>query len=73
MEGTVFGLTEAQIVELGMNYAVPGLMLLMLFIVGHLAWESKAGKFGTMILFIGLALGMVGYVAKYIIKANIGI
>lgn len=73
MEGTVFGFTEAQMVELGMNYAVPGLMLLMLFIVGHLAWESKAGKFGTMILFIGLALGMVGYVAKYIIKANIGI
>ena len=73
MQGTIFGLTEAQIAEFGVTYGVAGLMLLMLFIVGHLAWESKAGKFGTMILFIGLALGMVGYVAKYIIKMNIGI
>ena len=51
MQGTIFGLTETQITELGMTYAVPGLMLLMLFIVGHLAWQSKAGKFGTMIYF----------------------
>ena len=48
-------------------------MLLMLFIVGHLAWQSKAGKFGTMILFLALALGMVGYVAKSLIQYNLGI
>jgi len=29
-----------------------------------LAWESKAGKFGTFVLFLGLAFGMVGFVAK---------
>lgn len=73
MQGTIFGLTETQITELGMTYAVPGLMLLMLFIVGHLAWQSKAGKFGTMILFLALALGMVGYVAKSLIQYNLGI
>ncbi len=73
MSGTVFGFTEAQITEFGVTYGVGGLILLMLFIVGHLAWESKAGKFGTMILFIGLALGMVGYLAKGIIKSQIGI
>lgn len=73
MSGTLFGLTEAQIAELGVTYGVGGLILLMLFIVGHLAWESKAGKFGTMILFIGLALGMAGYLAKGIIKSQIGI
>lgn len=73
MQGTIFGLTETQITELGMTYAVPGLMLLMLFIVGHLAWQSKAGKFGTMILFLALALGMVGYIAKSLIKYNLGI
>jgi hypothetical protein len=39
-------------------------MLYMLFIIGHLAWESKAGKFGTFVLFLGLAFGMVGFVAK---------
>ncbi|HNU65843.1 MAG: DUF2788 domain-containing protein [Methylotenera sp.] len=73
MQGTIFGLTETQITELGMSYAVPGLMLLMLFIVGHLAWQSKAGKFGTMILFLALALGMVGYIAKSLIQYNLGI
>jgi hypothetical protein len=56
-----------------MTYGVGGLMLLMIFIVGHLAWESKAGKFGTFALFLGLTFGMVGYVAKYIIKFKLGI
>jgi hypothetical protein len=73
LQGTIFGLTEAQIAELGMTYGIGGLMLLMVFIVGHLAWESKAGKFGTFALFLGLTFGMVGYVAKYIIKIKLGI
>lgn len=68
MQGTIFGFTEAQITEFGMTYGVGGLMLLMIFIVGHLAWESKVGKFGTFILFLGLTFGMVGYVAKYFIQ-----
>lgn len=68
MQGTIFGFTEAQITEFGMTYGVSGLMLLMIFIVGHLAWESKVGKFGTFILFLGLTFGMVGYVAKYFIQ-----
>jgi hypothetical protein len=73
MPGTIFGLTEAQITELGMTYGVGGLMLLMVFIVGHLAWESKAGKFGTFALFLGLTFGMIGYMAKYVIKIKLGI
>ena len=68
MEGTIFGFTEAQIAAFGMDYAVPGLMLLMVFIVGHLAWESKVGKFGTFILFLGLTFGLVGFVAKFLIE-----
>lgn len=68
MQGTIFGLTEAQITEYGMTYGVGGLMLLMIFIVGHLAWESKVGKFGTFVLFLGLTFGMVGYIAKYFIQ-----
>lgn len=73
LPSTMFGFTEAQITEFGMTYGVGGLMLLMLFIIGHLALESKAGKFGTFALFLGLAFGMVGYVAKYIIKYRLGI
>jgi Protein of unknown function (DUF2788) len=48
-------------------------MLYMLFIIGQLAWESKAGRFGTFVLFLGLAFGMVGFVAKYLIQWFIGI
>lgn len=68
MQGTMFGFTEAQFTEFGMTYGVWGLMLLMIFIVGHLAWESKVGKFGTFILFLGLTFGLVGFVAKFIIQ-----
>ena len=73
LEGTIFGFTEAQITELGMTYGVGGLMLLMVFIVGHLAWQSKVGKFGTFILFLGLTFGLVGFVAKYIIQHSLNI
>jgi hypothetical protein len=48
-------------------------MLYMLFIIGHLAWESKAGKFGTFVIFLGLAFGMTGFVAKMLIQWVIGI
>lgn len=73
MEGTIFGFTEAQITEFGMTFCVGGLMLLMIFIVGHLAWESKVGKFGTFVLFLGLTFGLVGFVAKYFIQHSLGI
>ena len=68
MQGMIFGFTEEQIADFGMTYGVWGLMLLMIFIVGHLAWESKVGKFGTFILFLGLTFGLVGFVAKFIIQ-----
>ncbi|MDI1361891.1 DUF2788 domain-containing protein [Methylotenera sp.] len=68
MQGTIFGFTEAQISQFGMNYAVTGLMLLMMVIVGKLAWDSKAGKFGGIALFIGLTLGVAGFVIKLLIE-----
>lgn len=73
MQNTIFGLTEAQITELGMTYGVPFFMLFMVFIVGHLAWKSKAGKFGTFVLFLALCFGLVGFIAKYVIQAKMGI
>jgi hypothetical protein len=38
-----------------------------------LAWESKAGKFGFFVMMLGLAFGMVGFVAKYMIQWVMGI
>jgi hypothetical protein len=64
----MFGFTEEQVSAFGLTFGVAAFMLYMLFIVGQLAWESKAGKFGTFVLFLALAFGMVGFVAKYLIQ-----
>ena len=64
----MFGFSEAQIAGFGLTFGVGAFMLYMLFIIGHLAWESKAGRFGTFVIFMGLAFGMVGFVAKLVIQ-----
>ncbi len=72
MEHTILGLTEAQIAGFGLSFGVGAFMVYMLFIIGQLAWESKAGRFGTFVLFLGLGFGMVGFVAKFVIQWLIG-
>ena len=69
----MFGFNEEQIAWFGLTVGVGAFMLYMLFIIGHLAWESKAGKFGSFILFFVLAFGMLGFIAKTIIKWAMGI
>lgn len=64
----IFGYTEEQISGFFMTYGIGAFIVFMLFIIGHLAWESKAGKFGTLVLFLGLAVGFVGFIAKAIIQ-----
>ena len=64
----MFGFSEEQIAGFGLSFGIGGFMLYMLFIVGQLAWESKAGKLGTFVIFLGLAFGMLGFVAKYLIQ-----
>lgn len=64
----MFGFTEEQIASFGLSFGVGAFMLYMVFIVAQLAWESKAGKFGAFVIFLGLAFGMVGFVAKYLIQ-----
>ena len=68
MEGTLFGLNEERIAELGMTWGVGGFIALMLFIIWKLAVESKAGRFGTFVLFFVLAFGILGFVAKSVIQ-----
>lgn len=72
MENTIFGYTEGQIAQFGLTFGVGAFILYMLFIVLNLARESKAGKFGTFILFLVLSFGMLGFVAKNIIKWVLG-
>ncbi|MFN3617758.1 MAG: DUF2788 domain-containing protein [Aquabacterium sp.] len=61
------GITEEQIAQWGLTFGVGGFILYMVFIIVQLARESKAGKFGTFVLFLVLGFGMLGYVAKNII------
>ncbi|MFZ4624538.1 MAG: DUF2788 domain-containing protein [Rhodoferax sp.] len=69
----MFGFNEEQITNFGMSFGIGAGILYMLFIIGQLAWESKAGKFGTFVMFLGLAFGFVGFIAKYLIQYFMGI
>ena len=73
MQGTLFGFTEQEVADFGLTFLLGAFMLYMLFIIGELAWRSKAGKMGTFILFFVLAFGMLGFIAKAIIKKMWGI
>ena len=64
----MFGLTEEQISEFGMTFGVGAFMLFMLFIIGEIAWKSKAGKAGTIGLFFVLSFGMLGFITKTILE-----
>jgi len=69
----MFGISEEQLADFGMTFGVGAFMLYMLFIIGELAWKSKAGKLGTCVLFFVLSFGMLGFVAKIIIQKLWGI
>jgi hypothetical protein len=73
MEGTLFGYTEAQIAQFGLTFGVGAFILYMLFIVLNLARESRAGRFGTFVLFMVLSFGMLGFLAKNLIQWVLGI
>ncbi|EXI88700.1 MAG: hypothetical protein AW12_01833 [Candidatus Accumulibacter sp. BA-94] len=64
----MFGMSEEQISEFGMTFGVGAFMLFMLFIIGEIAWKSKAGKTGTIVLFFVLSFGMLGFIAKTIME-----
>lgn len=46
---------------------IGGLIAFMMFIIWDLAKTSKAGRFGTFVLFLALALGLAGFVIKTIL------
>ena len=64
----MFGFSEEQIAQFGLTFGVGAFMIYMVFIILQLARESKAGRFGTFVLLLGLGFGMVGFVAKGLLK-----
>ncbi|WP_374245099.1 DUF2788 domain-containing protein [Zoogloea sp.] len=69
----MFGLTVAEFEDISLKVCVGGLIAYMIFIIGHLAWESKAGKYGAIWMFVGLGVGFIGFMAKGIIQRLLGI
>jgi hypothetical protein len=72
-EPTLFGLSEAQIAEIGVTFGIGAFIAYMFFIIWDLARQSKAGRLGTFVLFFVLAFGMLGFVAKQIIAWLLGL
>lgn len=59
--------------ELMVPLLVGGLVLFMAFIVWDLAKKSKAGRYGTAVLFFALGLGVFGFIVKTVIIAIKGL
>ncbi len=63
---------DPQVFEDWMIYIlVSGLIAFMAFIVWDLAKNSKAGRFGSMILFLALGLGVLGFIIKTVVIAGL--
>ena len=52
-------MSEEEFAKFGATFGIGAFILYMLFIIGNLAKEAKAGKLGTFILFFVLAFGML--------------
>ena len=57
-----------QFEEISLFLGIGGLILYMIFIMYKLAEESGAGRFGTLMIFLSLGLGIVGFAAKSVIQ-----
>lgn len=56
---------------LALPLSIFALVAFMGFIVWDLAKKSKAGRWGTAVLFFALGLGVLGFVIKVVILGNI--
>jgi len=69
----MFAITEEQISRFGLTWGLALLIGFMLFIIWDLARKSGAGRLGTFVLFFVLAFGMLGFLAKHLIKWAMGL
>jgi len=54
--------------SLSLTIGIGGLVLYMIYIMYKLAEESGAGRFGSVMIFLTLGLGIVGFAAKSVIQ-----
>jgi len=60
-------MTEKEFVAFALPICSGGLILYMFYIMYKLGSESKAGKFGAIVIFVGLGLGVFGFIAKEVL------
>lgn len=60
-------LTDAMVTKIGMGVGVPIVLIFLFFIIWDLAKESKAGRFGTLMMFLVLGGGFISYIIKEVI------
>ena len=53
---------------LSLKLGIGGLVLYMVYIMYRLAQESGAGRFGTLMIFLSLGLGIIGFAVKSVIQ-----
>ena len=53
---------------LSLRLGIGGLVLYMVYIMYRLAQESGAGRFGTLMIFLSLGLGIIGFALKSVIQ-----
>lgn len=57
--------------RLMLSLLIPGLIVMMAFIVWDISRRSNAGRFGTLILFTTLGLGVVGFIIKELVALSL--
>ena len=57
-----------QFESVSLTLGIGGLVLYMVYIMYKLAQESGAGRFGSLMIFLTLGLGIVGFAAKSVIQ-----
>ena len=61
-------MSEAEFATWAVRLGVGGLIAFMFFIVFQWAHESKAGKYGLMVMMIALMMGVVGFGIKLAVE-----
>ncbi len=60
-------MNEEQFAAIALKVCLTILIIFLGFIIWQLGKESKAGKFGTAILFLVLGLGIAGFLFKNVL------
>lgn len=60
-------MSEEEFAAIAFKVCITVFVIFLGFIIWNLGKESKAGKFGTAILFLVLGLGIVGFLFKNVL------